>query len=467
MFSKSTLGIWLDSESVALVLYKKDKERKLVHSGPLNDFLRNHSLEKYRGKIDNVAIVLPDDWINKTFFPFHSPKKKYIKPFLLRQLKKLTDQDEHLPDYHYYFLADGLNEEKGIYVYYLTRKDCLETIRQIDAAGFNITMITTPGLLWGEKLKGVFKKQHVNNVALLIHHEEECHLFFYHNRSFTFSRGFDLGEYSQKDEAFQSLVFEINQSLIYFSQQCKSEVELLMVIDSSTYDDFASMLKESIGKEVLKLDGRNARKCSGGANEGIVSAKIDHWTYFCESDFLDTARAPNLLPENELKNVCFSCFQRAGVVVGAVLFLILMVQVCWMQLQYMSLSKQLETHAKTVVSQLDSILNKWNDASNAIIDKAMRPSVSSFLSQLAHKDIPFLQLNQLKFDLYTDREIKVEGTFRTEDARIFKTGMETLMDEIRSVIPSGKKLTWQNVTFQRDFTDNEKKGYSFEIRVEL
>ncbi len=180
MFSKSTLGIWLDSKSVQLVLYKKDRERKLVHSSSLDEFLRRPAAEKYRSMIDNVAIVIPDDWVTRTFFPFHSPKKKYIKPFLQRQLKRLTDQDENLHNYHHYYLGVGPNEEKGIYVYYLTRRDALQVKRNVDASGFNISMITTPGLLWGEKLKGIFRKKDVKNIALLIYHEEECHLFLYH-----------------------------------------------------------------------------------------------------------------------------------------------------------------------------------------------------------------------------------------------------------------------------------------------
>lgn len=467
MFSKSTLGIWLDSKSVQLVLYKKDRERKLVHSSSLDEFLRRPAAEKYRSMIDNVAIVIPDDWVTRTFFPFHSPKKKYIKPFLQRQLKRLTDQDENLHNYHHYYLGVGPNEEKGIYVYYLTRRDALQVKRNVDASGFNISMITTPGLLWGEKLKGIFRKKDVKNIALLIYHEEECHLFLYHQRSFTFSRRFDLSEYTEKEEAFRSLVFEITQSFIYFSQQFKSEVELLTVIDSSGSEDLSGRLEDAIDKEVMLIGGESARSCSGSSDQEAAGNKIQYWIYFCESDFLDTARAPNLLPENELKNVCYSCFQRAGIVVGGVLFLIFMVQVCWMQVQYISLSKQLQTQTKPVESLMESTLNEWSDAADAIIDKARRPSVSRFLGELARIDVPYMHLNRLEFDMEGGKLIKLEGVFNTEDARIFKTGIETLMNKIESDIPSVNGLGWQNVTFQRNIINDNTMGYRFRIRINL
>ena len=467
MFNKSTLGLWLDSKTVHLVLYSKGCERKLLHSGSLEEFLRNPVVEKYRNMIDNVVIIIPDDWVSRTFFPFRSPKKKYIKPFLLRQLKKLTDQDENLHNYHHYYLGVDPNEEKGIFVYYLTRRDALQAKRSIDAAGFNVSMITTPGLLWGEKLKRTLGKKNVKNIALLIQHEDECQLFLYHDRAFTFSRGFDLGEYTEKEEAFRNLVFEINQSFIYFSQQFKSEVELVTVIDSSCHEDLSGRLQDAIDKEIMLIGGQSARTCSGSLDPEAAREKIQHWIYFCESDFLDTAHAPNLLPENELKNVCYSCFQRAGIVVGTVLLLIFTVQVCWLQVQYRSLSKQLQTQTKPVESLMESTLNRWNDAADAIIDRARRPSVSRFLAELVRIDVPYMQLNRLEFDMEAGKLIKLEGVFNTENARIFKTGIETLMNKINNDIPSVKGLSWQNVTFQRDFINANKMGYSFRITINL
>jgi len=214
VFKKGTLTIWFDSGDVQLVLYRKDREQKLLYSGSL------------------------------------------------RQIKKLTDQDDQLAHYHYYFLSDKSDEEKGLYVYYLTRKDCLPAIRHIDSLGFNISLITTPGLLWGEKLKGLFKKKGIENAALLIHSDDRSYLFMYHRKSFVFSRGFDFSDYSQEEDAFQSLIFETNQSFIYFTQRYKSEVELLALIDTTSSEEFVTGLKEHIGKEIFLINTASARQCS-------------------------------------------------------------------------------------------------------------------------------------------------------------------------------------------------------------
>ena len=63
--------------------------------------------------------------------------------------------------------------------------------------------------------------------------------------------------------------------------------------------------------------------------------------------------------------------------------------------------------------------------------------------------------------------MKVSGLFKTEDIHIFRQGIETLMKSIRNVLPDGKDVTWENVTFQRDVRDNNKMCFRFEIRAEL
>ena len=467
MFKKGTLTIWFDSGDVQLVLYRKDREQKLLYSGSVDRLLRGSVLEEYKSRIDNVAIVFPDDWISRSFFPFRSPKKKYIKPFILRQIKKLTDQDDQLAHYHYYFLFDKSDEEKGLYVYYLTRKDCLPAIRHIDSLGFNISLITTPGLLWGEKLKGLFKKKGIENAALLIHSDDRSYLFMYHRKSFVFSRGFDFSDYSQEEDAFQSLIFETNQSFIYFTQRYKSEVELLALIDTTSSEEFVTRLEENVGKDIFLINTVSARQCSDSSDHDLTNSNFQHWKYFCERDFLNATNVPNLLPENELKNICYSCFERAGVVVGTVLLLIFMLQAGWMQFQYRSLLKHMEAVTTPIESDMNSTLNKWSDAANAIIEKATQPSISNLLSEIGSIDIPFLQLNLLEVDLYSNRGLKVSGILKTEDTRAFRKGIELLMNKLATIMPPGTKIGWDDVTFQRDFQDGKKMCFRFEIRTEI
>ncbi len=467
MFGKGTLAVWMDSNSLNLVFYKKNQERRLIYTGSIDEFLKSAVLEKYRGKIDNVVIIVPDDWVSRKFFPFHSPKKKYIKPFILRQLKKITDQDDQLPHYHYYCLAERSEKEKGIYVYYLTKKECLLAMRRIDALGFEVSLISSPGLLWGERLKNLFKKRNIKNTALMIHGNKESLLFMYNEASFVFSRRFDLREYSREEEALQSLVFEMNQSFIYFTQKYKSEVELVALIDSSSDSEFVARLKESINKEILVISEGPAKLSTDETTQGDSIGRIQLWTYFAENDFLNAANIPNLLPDEELKTICYGCFERAGIVVGTVLLLIFSIQVGWMYFQYRSISNELRVETRPIESVMVVTLNKWNDAANAIIDKATKPSIGRFLAELGNTDIPLLQLNVLEYDMYTNKELKVSGLFKTEDIHIFRQGIETLMKSIRNVLPDGKDVTWENVTFQRDVRDNNKMYFRFEIRAEL
>jgi len=466
VFSKHTLTIWIYSDVVKLVLYKNSEDRKLVYSGTLEDLIGGSILEQYRNAVDNACVVVPDEWVGNTFFPFQSSKKKYVKPFVLRQLRKLTGDDENLPHYNYYFFSARSDEKKGIYVYYLTRQEALQVVRKLELLKFNVSMVTTPGLLWGEKLKVLFKKKKVENVALLLHGEEKSHLLMYYKKCFAFSRGFDFNEYSRQEEAFDSLVFEINQSLIYFSQKYKSEIEVIVLIDLTTDEKFDTRLQESIGKEIAIIDDGVSKKI-------IVDAqlknqdRIQHWVYFSERDFVQTTKVPNLLPDDQVKNICYSCFERAGIVVGSALCLIFLIQVGWMQFQYRSLLKHLEVETKPVEVTISSTLSNWTDAANEIVAKANYPSVSGLLLEIGEKDIPFLQLKTLEFDWYQEKHLRVEGSFRTEDVHAFREGIEMLLKRLRTVLPGNPPLSWDNVRFQRDNLDSSEMCFVFEIRANL
>lgn len=465
MIKKNILTVWIANNSVDVYLYAKNRFPERLFSGSFEQFLENPKWVKIRHTFKSLAVIFPDEWIKKSFFPFQSQKKKYIRPFLHRQIKQITNGDVELSRYYYYFSVTKETEKKGISVYHLIDRKGIEILKALGQLGLNISLITTPGLIWGEKLRKFLTKGSIQNLALLIHGKKDSQLYFFHRENFEFSRGLNLGEYTSPKDAFQTLTFELNQSMIYFSQKYKSEVEVVCLIDESSMDNLQEKIEQSVEKRIIKINKPLT------VNSPSLPANQDQETpikaYFNAQDFQLIDEKPNLLPESVQKVLNRAYFQRVGIVVGLTLLAILLAQSVWLYARFSHLNYYMHLKAFTADQREDATLSRWDEASNSIIAKASLPSATEFMSEIGQLSSPFLELENVEMDLYSDKEVRISGRIKTDDLKIFRSTIESILVRLKKILPTRVQLNWDKVSFHRDFEKQNIASYIFEIRTDL
>ncbi len=173
-----------------------------------------------------TLLVVPDLWLKQEFFAFQSQKNALVNAFLERKLKAAYP---HLPQINRFFtfsLKEPSTEERGVTVFFLQEQKAFLLNGFLARAKLRPQWITTPALLWAERLLKIERDFKNQGVLLVDLRQEQVFLYFFSRGEFLFSRRLALADGSGR---WESLLFEINQSIYLYAQKAKSVLNKICV----------------------------------------------------------------------------------------------------------------------------------------------------------------------------------------------------------------------------------------------
>lgn len=199
-----------------------------------------------KGKHSPLCII-PDHWFGSQSYPFRSKKPSLIKPFLERKLIAAHPGHDDIR-YFFNYRHIGKGNDQELSALFFQEDKSYQLYAALRHLNHVPRQITSPAFLWEEHLRHKDDEFNQQGILLVHHAGQECHLYFYHNGIYQFSRIVSLPD---SDDAVEALGFEINQSLYMFSQKAKSDLDrIYMLCDTPQCRE---KLGDMVGREIIDL----------------------------------------------------------------------------------------------------------------------------------------------------------------------------------------------------------------------
>ncbi len=213
-----------------------------------------------RGGIDNLLIV-PDIWLKQQFFPFQSQRESVVCAFVERKLKSTYPQLPSIPWFYSFAFASQSEppHQRGLRVIFPHEEKIFRLYLFLQQLNLEPRWITTPALLWAQRLQQVDAEFAKHGVLLIDSRGEQVFLYFYHQGEFLFSRSLQMPSASTRAE---SLLFEINQSNYLYAQKAKSALHRIWTAGDA--DDLKTELEAHLEPPIKQLEDPNGRTLPPG-----------------------------------------------------------------------------------------------------------------------------------------------------------------------------------------------------------
>jgi hypothetical protein len=423
---------------------------------PLEEFLLQgidkDVLPVFRKSHAKILLIVPDHWFKHDFFLFQSSKDSLITPFLERKLKTAYANLPNIHNFFSYVCCQKKVESRGVKAFFLHEEKGYHLYDALCKADLLPRWITTPALLWAERLKLILPEFPAQGTLLVHLQSSKAFLYFFFEGDFLFSRTVTLVE---GGERWDALLFEINQSLYLFAQKAKSDLERICLIGNEA--NVQERLSEGLGRSVQTLAGEGepaAVPPELASLEGLVT--VDGLVPPSENHSITHRRV-----QQELK---WRLVQWAGILLAGVLGLFLVGEHQWLEWQL-----QDELKVRTQIRQKQIIaLADCEAALDEVTEHAKRPSSFHTIAKIVSSLPEAIFINEIKLNLDSPL-LELVATVNADNIERFRHLLKMLTESLNRRFKLQQPITIEDIMFQMEDMKNQpgKAHYKIAFKVNL
>jgi len=470
MFKKKDEQITVvNDKKIFFVTYDNNKDLSVIDSHPINKFLSDSfkikDINKDARSIVNSLLIVPDYWFGNNTYVFQSKKKSLVEAFIQR---KLTSEYPDLPDikdfFEYNFYETDL-KENGLYVYFIQEPEAVLLHNRLAEFSFNPHRITTPALLWEQKLKKNMPDFQEGGNAFIHLLSSECFLYFFLRGQFLFSRSINLPS-SEVDlsERITILSYEVTQSIHLFSQKTKADINRFFLLSSGEKD--SQELSKSLGRDIEELSDKIV----------VPQAAVDIYksigpvSPFNAADLLPSAKCPGISYGPLKQEMAWKQVQNAGIIIGLIVFLLLSAESFFVWKSY---RESVESKTKSaIMTQVDpkQIIQEYNDALELFISDAERVSIRETLLNIANSLPENILIEKIVLDVDTNPGVELKGIVMAPSPEEFRDLLSIFLSNLGKHIQGSRSLYINDIDFELDEKsagEQEHNIYRIKFRFNL
>ena len=412
----------------------------------------NNFLPGFRKNRAKILLIVPDHWFKHDFFLFKSPKDSLITPFLERKLKTAYPNLPSIPNFFSYVSCQRELESRGIKAFFLHEEKGYHLYDALSKADLLPRWITTPALLWAERLKLILP-EFTKQGTLLVHlQNNKAFLYFFFEGDFLFSRAVALAEVGERWDA---LLFEINQSLYLFAQKAKSDLGRIYLIGNEP--NVQERLSEGLGRSVQTLAGEWAPAevpSELASLEGLLA--VDGVAPPNENHSIAHRRV-----QQELK---WRPIQWAGILLASVLCLFLFGEHQWLEWQ---LQDEVTTRTQLRQKQLISLAD-CEAALDEVTEHAKRPSSFHTIAKMVSSLPEAIFIHEIKLNLDSPL-LELAATVNADNIERFRHLLKMLTENLNRRFKLQQPIHIEDIIFNMEDLKNQpgKTHYKIALKVNL
>ncbi|MCG2755682.1 MAG: hypothetical protein L6247_09005 [Desulfobacteraceae bacterium] len=470
MFKKKDKQITIfNNGKIFFVTYDKNKNFSVIDSHSIDNFLSDSFKiedinEDARYKINSLLIV-PDYWFGNNTYVFQSKKKSLVEEFIKR---KLTSEHSDLPYIKYFFdyiSYETEQKEREIYVYFLQEPDSFSLHKKLVEFDINPRRITTPALLWEQKLKKNIPDFHEGGKAFAHLLSSECFLCFFLHGRFLFSRSINLpASRDNLSEKLTTLTYEINQSIYLFSQKAKADIDQFFLLSSGEKD--SQELSKLLGRDIKELSSLDADLKAVPK----LPESLDFISPFSVADIGPLSKYPYLSHRSLKQELDWKPVQVVGMVIGIILILLLSVESFILWKWHKSANPWIPESSMIADIDLQQIIQEYNDALDMFLKETERISIRENLVKIAKSLPDNVLIEEIAIDVDTNPSVNLKGVIRATEPDSFKYYLSLLLNRLHEHIQGSRSVRMQDVDFklnEASGTGLEYQNYSFKLKFNL
>ena len=470
MFKKKDKQITVfNNEKIFFVTYDNNKNLSLIDSHSIDNFLSDSFKiedinEEARSKVNSLLIV-PDYWFGNNTYVFQSKQKSLVEEFIQRKLKS---EHPDLPDiknfFEYNFYATE-QKERELYVYFLQEPESFSLHKKLVKFDLNPNCITTPALLWKQKLKKNIPDFHEGGTAFAHLLSSECFLYFFLQGRFLFSRSINLPA-SKVDlyDKLTTLTYEINQSIHLFSQKAKAGIDQVFLLSSGEKD--SQELSKLLGRDIKELSSLDA----GLKTVSKLPESLDFISPFSVADIGPSSKYPYLSHRSLKQELGWKPVQVAGMVIGLILILLLSAESFILWKEHKSVNPWISESSMMTEIDPQQLIQEYNEALDMFLEETERISIRENLIKIAKSLPDNVFIEKIVIDVDTNPSVNLKGVIRATEPGRFKYYLSLLLNRLHEHIQGSRSVRMQNVDLKLNEANGTELGYqnySFEFKFNL
>jgi len=433
-----------------------------LSSVDINDFIEGTRLEALLGEVKgshNELLVVPDFWIGVKFYPISSGKRSVVEPFIKRKLRSDEPDVTEVENFFDYVKVHNDQGQEGAQVYHFQEAFFSRLYQRLADCGLSPRRVTTPGLLWEEKLTGLVPD--FSSGATFLAHlvDSECFFYFFHHGRYVFSRDISISENLPVDDRIDALSFEIDQSRFLFSQKTKAEIDRICLASSGQIPISASLLAGRLGRDVSTLP-------IGVPTDALSKTEELHaLQHFSAKELAISSKQLNLSHRLVRQELEWRPVQVSGLTIGIVALLILMAQAFFLQWWPAKEWRQVDSRKQ---AQMRQSLRTYNSNLDQILQESRRPVFSDVITRLAVALPDNLRLVSFAILSQPQSALELEARVQAANAEQFKKTLSRLSDNIKAEFGPAVSLDTKNIEFESHLGDGLDGGqYHIKLRCNL
>jgi hypothetical protein len=406
----------------------------------------------FRKNRAKILLIVPDHWFKHDFFLFKSQKDSLITPFLERKLKTAYPNFPAIQNFFSYVYRQREIEQRGVKAFFLHEEKGYQLYDALCKADLLARWITTPALLWAERLKLILPEFPKHGTLLVHLQKNKAFLYFFFEGDFLFSRAMSLAEAGERWEA---LLFEINQSLYLFAQKAKSDLSRIYLLGNEP--SVQERLSEGLGRSVQMLAGEwepAEWPPELASLEGLLTA--DRVSPPSENHSIAHRKV-----QLELK---WRPIQWAGILLAALLSLLLSGEHQWLEWQ---LQDELKLRSQMRQKQIIALAD-CEAALDEVTEHAKRPSSFHTIAKIASSLPEAIFINEIKLNLDSPL-LELVATVNAENIERFRHLLKMLTESLNRRFKLQQPITIEDIMFQMEDMKNQsgKAHYKIAFKVNL
>jgi hypothetical protein len=414
----------------------------------INDTL----LPAFRKNRAKTLLIVPDHWFKHDYFLFKSPKDSLITPFLERKLKTVYPNLPSVSDFFSYVYCQREAESHGVKAFFLHEEKGYRLYDALSRADLLPRWITTPALLWTERLKLILPEFSKQGTLLIQLQDNKAFLYFFFEGDFLFSRAVALADVGERWDA---LLFEINQSLYLFAQKAKSDLGRIYLIGNEP--NVQERLSEGLGRSVQTLAAEwepAAVPPALASLDGLLA--VDGVAPPSESHSIAHRRI-----QQELK---WRPVQWAGILLAGLLCLFLLGEHQWLEWQ---LQDEITTRTQLRQKQLIALAD-CEAALDEITEYAKRPASFHTIAKMVASLPEAIFVHEIKLNLDSPL-LELAATVNADNIERFRQLLKTLTENVNRRFKLQQPIRIEDIIFNMEDLKNQpgKAHYKIAFKVNL
>jgi hypothetical protein len=380
-----------------------------------------------------TLLVVPDLWLKHEFFAFQSQKMSLVDAFLERKLKASRPHLSKINRFFTFSFKASPADERGVNVFFLQEEKAFLVNDALTQAKLAPRWITTPALLWADRLRKTdpdFKRQ---GVLLLDLRQEHVFLYFFSGGEFLFSRRLTLPNGSGWGE---TLLYEINQSIYLYAQKAKSALNKICA--AGDVDEIRESLAGKLDIPIHRLAAestqavlpRNLSFMEGVWHSGGIEIPSESYSV--------TDRAIR----RELK---WKPVQWCGIITAAVSIIALSGINLWLgnllQDRMLTRSALMEKHSKPL-ADIEQMLD-------ALSQRAGRMPTAHAFMQIGAAMTDSMRISEIKINHETS-SLELSATINTDHVDRFRQSMKLFAANLNRRLELDHAISIEDMAFQVD-----------------